>query len=51
MASLFFVLIGDCLNNCFVMNGFAVLLESRPPGWILLYSCISVNESFHFFHR
>ena len=49
MAVLFFLfLIGDCLNNCFVMDGLAVLLESRPPGWILVYSSISVKELFRF---
>ena len=47
MAGLFFLfLMGDWLNDCFVMDGLAVLLESRPPGWILVYSSISVKELF-----
>ena len=46
MAGLFFV--GDCLNNCFVMDGLAVLWELRPPGWILVFEAISVKELFRF---
>ena len=30
------------------MDGLAVLLESRPPGWIFVYSSISVKELFRF---
>ena len=42
--SLFLVFIDHWLNNCFVMDGLVVLLELRPPGWILVCRSISVNE-------